>query len=362
LLIKQAGIEQLRKGKTDIVLTKKLLVRCGLLAGLVLSFASLLDICTEACREAHTYTLIGLPMPLWGIGFFITAGVLYELSRVNNLFLTFFLLMISGASGAEIAFILIQKFRIQQWCPLCLGVAGTVYFIAIVLTADTVNGFIKEKTKRRAMAMPFLRKVCIILAVFTLGFFIAYQGMEKGAAEENIPNIFLGKQNSSMEVFIMTDWFCPACEKAEQDIEKAVLDIRKKAKIIFVDLPIHPETLNYTPYNLSFLTYEKNKYPELRKALLALTKRTKEPTPDDVQKAIAHLNVTYKPLSFLAVTKGIQFYDAMAKEFKVSATPTVVIRETKMMKTTKLVGIKEISAVNITKAMDEITHSPSQKQ
>jgi len=157
-------------------------------------------------------------------------------------------------------------------------------------------------------------------------------------------------------VFIMTDWFCPACRQAEQEIERATLATEKKAKIVFVDVVIHPETLNYTPYNLSFLMYEKNRYMELRKVLLSLTKKTKEPTPEDVQQAIAPLNITYKPLTFLAATKGMKFYDTLVKEFKVNSTPTVIVRDAKTKKIVQLVGIKEITEANIVKAVDAFAH------
>jgi protein-disulfide isomerase len=153
----------------------------------------------------------------------------------------------------------------------------------------------------------------------------------------------------------MTDWFCPACQKAEQEIEKATPALEKKAKVFFVDVAVHPETLNYTPYNLSFLSYEKSKYMELRKALLGLTKKTKDPTPEDVKEAIAPLHVVYKQLGFMEATKGMKFYESISKEFKVSATPTVVIRDTKTGKVAKLVGVKEISEPNMMKAVDQIT-------
>lgn len=336
---------------------KKLLVRGGTVAGLILSIASVLNICTaEACIEAHKYTLLGIPMPLLGIGFFIVAGIIYELGRVKELFLSLFSLMISGASGAEIAFTLIQKFRIQKWCPLCLGVAAAVYFVAIVISFEGIKNMIAEVKERRILFMQLLRRVFAILVVFIVGFFAAYEGMQKGEAEENIPNIFLGNQDSPIEVFIVTDWFCPACQRAEQEIEKAIPEIEKRAKIIFVDKPIHPETLNYTPYNLSFLSYEKERYIELRKALQNLAKKTKEPTPEDVKEAIAPFHITYKPLSFLSATNGIKFYDSIAREFKVDATPMVVIRDAKTKKFIRLIGVKDITESNIAKAVDEFAH------
>lgn len=338
------------------MILERFLIRGGLAAGLILSVASALNFCAvDACSEAHKYTLLGIAMPFLGIGFFIIADILYELSMAKTFIKPLFLLLIFCASGAEIAFILIQKFRIQKWCPLCLGVAAAVYFVAIVISFEGVKNMISRVNQREIMIMPLMRKIVTIVLVFTAGFFLAYRGMEKGDAEESVPKIFLGKQDSSVEVFIMTDWFCPACQKAEQEIEKAVPALEKRAKVFFVDVPIHPETLNYTPYNLSFLTHEKNKYMELRKALLGLTKKTKEPTPDDVKGAITPLNVVYKPLSFLDATRGIKFYEAVSREFKVSATPTVVVRDTKTGKVAKLVGIKEISEANMIKAVDQNT-------
>ena len=337
------------------MILERFLMRGGLAAGLILSVASALNFCAvDACSEAHKYTLLGIAMPFLGIGFFIIAGILYELSIANTFVKPLFLLLMFCASGAEVAFLLIQKFRIQKWCPLCLGVAATVYFVTLVTSFEGVKNMIARVNLRGIMIMPLMRKIVTIVLVFTAGFFLAYRGMEKGDAEESVPKIFLGKQDSSVEVFIMTDWFCPACQKAEQEIERTVPALEKRAKVFFVDIPIHPETLNYTPYNLSFLTYEKSKYMELRKALLGLTKKTKEPTPDDVKGAITPLNVVYKPLSFLEATRGIKFCEAVSREFKVSATPTVVVRDTKTGKVAKLVGIKEINEANMMKAADQV--------
>ncbi|HAM52320.1 MAG TPA: hypothetical protein DCP92_17100 [Nitrospiraceae bacterium] len=311
-----------------------------------------MNICTDACSEAHKYSFFGIPVPFLGIAFFIAATIVYEVSRMMERLSFLFWLMIFGASGAEIAFVLIQKYRIQKWCPLCLGIAAAVYFVVVVMSVEEVKNLISKIKDRRVLFMPLLKKVFTILIAFTVGFFAAYQGMQKGEAEENSPNIFLGKQDSSVEVFIMTDWFCPACQKAEPEIERAVLAEENRAKIVFVDVPIHAETLNYTPYNLSFLTYDKNRYIELRKALVSLTKKTKEPTPENVQQAIAPLNVTYKPLSFLVATNGMKYYDALRKEFKVTSTPTVIIRDSKTKKMTQLIGVQEITQANIIKAVN----------
>ncbi|HET6515840.1 MAG TPA: thioredoxin domain-containing protein [Thermodesulfovibrionales bacterium] len=339
------------------MMAKRFLARASLLVGLALSVASVLDLCgTFACAEAHKYAIFGIPFSIVGIAFFVIAGVVHELSISSRIFSQLFLLMIFGACGAELAFILIQKYEIQQWCKLCVGVAATVYFTAAIVSFEKIKGFtLNPMRERRMSVMPVLRKLSVIVIVFTVGFYVAYRGAQKSEAEENIPDIIMGNKSSSLEVFILTDWFCPACRKAEQEIERTVPAIGKRAKVVFVDVPIHGESLNYTPYNLSFLVHEKEKYLELRRALMGLTEKTKEPSTEDVQKAITPLHVTYRPLSFMLANRGIKFYDEIARTYKVTATPTVVVNNEKTKKAVRLVGTKDISEAAILRALDEVS-------
>lgn len=323
--------------------------------GLLLAVASEISICTlSACTEAHKYSLFGISFALFGIAFFVAAWIVFELSRFFGIFSVLFLLMIYGAGGAEVAFILIQKYEMKQWCPLCLGVAAAVYILAVMASFEAAKGILSKFRERKVTLMTMGKKVLIILLVFAFGFVVTYKGAQRSEAEESVPNIFLGNKSSSLEVYIITDWFCPACRKAEQEIEKTVPAIGEKAKIIFVDLPIHAESLNYTPYSLSFLVHEKEKYLELRKALISLTQKTKEPTQEDVQKVISPLHVTYKPLAFLTVSRGMKFYGDIPKTFKVKSTPTVVINNAKSKKTVQFVGAKDITEANILKALSDV--------
>jgi len=87
----------------------------------------------------------------------------------------------------------------------------------------------------------------------------------------------------------LSDWFCPACRRTEPAIvQLAIVQLFPKiaaiAKVGFVDIPVHPETSNFTPYNTQFLVHEKGKYLELRGALNKLALKTKTPSPEDVQK------------------------------------------------------------------------------
>jgi thiol-disulfide isomerase/thioredoxin len=343
-----------RRQATD--LKRQYLMRAAFLTGLVLSVISELDICrTSACTETHKYVLFGFPFTLFGIVFFLTAWAAFELGRTRKVFSTLFVLMISAASGSELAFLWIQKYVIKDWCPLCVGIAATVYLLSLsAYYAGARDVFLKSKD-RREIVMLLFKKVSLISLLIIAGFLIAYKGAQKSEAQDKVPNIFLGNEKSAQELYIFTDWFCPACRMAEPEIDKAVSSAGKKVKIVFIDVPIHAETFNYMPYNLSFLMNEKGKYLELRKALGALTLKSKEPGPEEVQKAIAPLNVTYKPLAFLTVTKGLKFNDETAKAFGVKSTPTVVVHNTETKKKVQMVGSKDITEQNIMKALDDVS-------
>ncbi len=263
--------------------------------------------------------------------------------------------MVSAACGSEIAFLWIQKYVIKDWCPLCVGVAAAVYLLALLAYYTEARKIILNSQDRRDIIMIFFKKLSLMALVVVAGFLLAFKGAQKSEAVDKGMNLSMGKEDSAQELYIFTDWFCPSCRKAEPEIEKAVASAEKRARIIFIDMPIHPESFNYIPYNLSFLLNEKGKYLALRKTLGALSLTSKEPQPEDVQKAIAGLGVTYKPLPFLTVTKGSKQFDETVKSFGVRFTPTVIVYNTKTKRKIQMVGSKDITEQNILKALDDVS-------
>ena len=134
-------------------------------------------------------------------------------------------------------------------------------------------------------------------------------------------SLAFGDTKSSTEVYILTDWFCPACRAVEPEILKGARKAMRQAKVIFVDYPIHPETYNYIPYNLSFIVREKEKYLRIREALAILARKTKEPTPEDVQAAVSPLGVKYVQLNYADVVAGMQLFQHPRQEIQGAGHP-----------------------------------------
>jgi thiol-disulfide isomerase/thioredoxin len=320
----------------------------GAIAGLILSIMSALNICTSACSEAALYTIFGLNFGWFGVVYFsLFIGALTIRSRfvwAQRLIILF----VYAAAGAELRFIWLQKYVIGRWCPLCLSIAAVIYLMAIVVPLKEWSKMGLRRTNMRASIKHFMT---VVLAV-VVGLSGAVLGVKKEAEAAEL-NMFLGKMSSPTVVYFVSDWFCPACRRTEPAIAKMYPRIAAMAKVGFVDIPVHPETTNFTPYNTEFLVYEKAKYLSLRNALAELAKKTKTPSAEDVQRAIVPYGVKLRPMNYADIASGMKWNENIFRAYAIKATPTVVVANEKTGKHVNLVGEREISYEAIIKAIAE---------
>ncbi|MBP2668726.1 MAG: hypothetical protein H6Q80_928 [Deltaproteobacteria bacterium] len=330
------------------------LVWAGLSAAFLLSVMLHFGICTDACKETYNWTIFGMKFPPFGIGFFALCLLLHSL-RERPAVRAVFPVVIAGAWGAEFTFLYLQHSVIKRWCPMCLAVAFCVFVVGIALGAGHVSGMWRQSGSGRGAMLRQVSKGVFLAAVMVAGVFVTFLGLGNPADSRaaSLP-LALGKTDSDIEVYVITDWFCPACRKAEPEMERAYPDIMKRARLLFIDQPVHPESMNYIPYNLAFLVREKEKYLEIRKALLRLSERTKEPSPEDVQKAVAQLGVAYRPLNYADVNAGIQYFQSVVKSFRVEGTPTMVVYNRKTKSAKVLNGVRDLFFQNILMAVSGV--------
>jgi len=264
------------------------------------------------------------------------------------------------ALGSEVMFIFVQKYKIGHWCPICLSIAASLALTALMMVLNyfiDLNFILKQGQKGQFMKSIFKGSASLIF--FVTGFLLAYFGVakfDKLHAEESTigKSIVFGTSDSKIEVYVVTDWLCPACRALEPTFEKMSPEVMKKAKLYFIDFPIHEESLNFIPFNLSFMIHNKEKYFELRNALTAISKKTSEPTEEDVQKAIKPLGVKYTQLNYADVAVGIKYFKHLVKQLGIEATPTVVVINKDNKKGKKLKG-SEITEKNVMNAIDSLS-------
>jgi uncharacterized membrane protein/protein-disulfide isomerase len=329
-------------------------------AAWILSAMSWLGICSDGCEETHLYRLFGIPLSPLGVGYFTLCGLAFltrERFRLSGFLIP---LLLSGALGVEFVLVWIQKYVIGKWCPMCIGIALSVGTACVLIALERLPGVATQirGAEGNIVMKRLAGKTVLILLAFLAGMGISATGLSKPdafAAGMSVKSLAFGDTESSSEVYIVTDWFCPACRAAEPEILKGARKAMRQAKVVFVDYPIHPETLNYIPFNLSFIVREKEKYLQVREALATLARKTKEPTPEDVQAAVSPLGVKYVPLNYADVLAGLQYFSTLVNKLKVPGTPSVVVQDSRTGKTKTLYGMSDITSENIQKTVAEVS-------
>jgi protein-disulfide isomerase len=204
--------------------------------------------------------------------------------------------------------------------------------------------------------MKCLRTGALTTLTFGLGIlFFAFGSVKENklAAMENSvkEQILFGNPNATVNIYLFTDWACPACRALEPRLRSLMPTLTDQANLTFVDIAVHPETLNYSPYNLSFMINNKQKYLELRNALTALSTKTGTPSEADIQKIAKQYRTQFKELNYADIALGLKYWKDLGNQFKIEATPTLVIVNPVTKKGKKLSGLEEITEQNITKAI-----------
>ncbi len=339
---------------------RRYVLLASIAAAAVLATLSWLGICTGDCNGTVLYRVFGVPLPPVGLAYFLVCGAAWIGAGRFEMLRTVLAILLFGALGAETVFVWVQKYEIGKWCPMCVGIGLSVAAACLLVAPDLLPrspAQLPEAERKREMKN-FAVKLALILLAFLAGLGTSAVGLKKTdayAAGLTPQSIAFGAADSPLEVYIVTDWFCPSCRAAEPEILKGAQLAMKRAKVVFVDYPIHRETLNFIPYNLSFMVREKAKYFRIREALDALSRKTKEPTPEDVQAAVSPLGVKYVPLNYVDILTGTQYYISLMQKYKVAGTPTVIVTDAATGKVKTLAGSTEITADAFVKALDEVS-------
>ncbi len=337
------------------------LVSLALIAGLVLSILSWLEVCVEHCSANQDYLLIGLPFAMVGIIFFSVLIMLQFLSLRYEFLTKLMGWLIASALGSELMFVGVQKYQIGHWCPICLSIAASVACAALVLLAEYLMSLKATiQHHNRGEIMQKIRQGFASLSFIILGFLIAFIGISKPDSAEAAMNdikdrIVFGTKNSPVEVYFVTDWFCPSCRKIEPLIEKMYPDIKSQVAFYFIDFSIHKKSLNFTPYNLAFLMSNKSQYFKARQLLMELSDKTESPKEDDIESAASKYKIKYKELSFLDIKTGLEYFEKIVDKFDLHATPTIIVYNPQRNSVVKLEGRDEISEDKILEAIKKLT-------
>jgi Thioredoxin len=339
------------------------IISLALIAGLVLSILSWLELCVEHCSANQEYRFFGLLFAIVGMIFFTVLISLHFLSLRYHFLGRIVRRLIAAAVGAEIMLILIQKYQIGFWCPVCLSIAAAVAIAALVLATGYLKNFTEAiLNHNRGDIMQKVKQGFTSFFYIFLGFILAFIGTGKpNDAEATVNDIkdrmAFGTKDSPIEVYLITDWFCPLCKKIESKIETLYPKIQSHVAFYFIDYPIHRQSLNFTPYHVAFLVNEKDGYFIARRVLNELSEKNATPNEAAISSASQKNGINFKNLSFLEIRAGIDFFDKITEKYHIRSTPTVVIVNTKNNKFIKLHGKNEINESKILEGIEKVKSS-----
>lgn len=328
------------------------LASIAIFIGAALTLLSALRLCTSACNQTHNYRLFHLPFEIVGGVYFLLLTIFHFLARGHLAYRIAAEVFIAGGLGAELFFICLQKFYIGSWCPICLSIAGTLAILGICY-------LLWKKNQQHEGLMRGWLHAGTLMVVLTLGFTTSFLGISKidtlEAAEQEIKDrIKFGNTNSPIQVFVFTDWTCPACRSIEPRLEAMAPKVMKYAQITFIDTVVHPETLNFAPYNISFMVNAKSKYFMSRNALNKLSLVNKNPTDHDIADAVRPFGIKYQEIPYQDVSVALRYFEELTNRFKITGTPTVAVINADAKKGKKFSGTEEITEENILKAIETL--------
>jgi len=215
------------------------------------------------------------------------------------------LLLLAFGAGGEIYMIGFQVYN-DVYCRYCLA------FGATVLLALAVNF---ERNRNALAALAAAAGLLFFLLLFSGSATPVY------AAEPVLPSFGRG----TVEVRLYTDYFCGPCSAEEAEVISLISELVGKNLIraLFIDTPIHPETVLFAGYFLTALN-AKNDFPQVVAARGALFEAAgKKITEKEALEAFLKTKgVTFQPYDTAPVFKIFGNY---LKEDRIRSTPTCVI-------------------------------------
>jgi predicted DsbA family dithiol-disulfide isomerase len=216
-----------------LILVGLLAAVLAILEGRVEWIARICSVFGEGCRRTATFRLFGLPIPWWGILYYLGLGVVLFLFRP----LMFWAVM--AGFGIEATFLTIMVL-IRVLCVFCL-LNSFIMTLLLVVTFDI---------HRAPQAV-----VTILLAYGIAGTLLYKQNQEKlrrpprdevlGAIEGEAAagrNSAWGPRDAPLTVIEFSDYLCPFCRRGRKAVERIRREYKQRIRWIYMDFPLdmHP--------------------------------------------------------------------------------------------------------------------------
>jgi uncharacterized membrane protein len=293
------------------------------------------QICAKACAFIRG-DILGLDLNILGIVFYtvlFALAVLHAKVYPKEWLMGVLAAMSSIGMGTELILI---KFQVQHgvYCPKCL-ISGFFFVTMFFMVAPRLKKWV------------VILLVCagVLFATFTFSGSV----IPSYAAEVRSP--VFGNEKAQTEIIVYSDYFCPACESVDHLIHSGLRKMKDKAKIRFVDVPLHAGSLDYAEVFLyTWFESGNNLETAIRAREILFDAAKTKIDQKGVLNALKAKGIPFRADTDRAkeIFRGI--YNFLMTQDKISATPTMVI--VKGTERKSYTGGKEIS-----RGLEEISGS-----
>jgi len=254
--------------------------------------------------------ILGIDLNIFGILFY--ALLLVSLLVHGNFYPEDWLIKAVAAVacvgvGAELILI---KFQVENsvYCPKCL-ISGFFFLIMFFLLARYLKKWV----------------ITLLIAVGLLFTSFAFNGsVIPSYADDSYPRF--GADKAEIEIIVYSDYFCPHCRKIEQQANTILSKMKKRARILFVDVPLHAQSLDYSELFLySWFVSGNNLEHAFMVRELLFDSAAKKTDQNGGITMLKSKGVQLKIDRERARSIFHGFYNESIKTDKVSSTPAVVI-------------------------------------
>jgi protein-disulfide isomerase len=162
-----------------------------------------------------------------------------------------------------------------------------------------------------------------IVGTLLLLFLLAAPRLMTPVSAADPPFTAFGK--GAVEVRVYTDYFCGPCGAEEKEVMAAITELvaKNRIRVIFIDTPIHPETVLYAGYFLAAIN-AKREFGQAVKARTALFAAAglEIKGKTELEAFLAKEGLEIRPLD---TAPAFSVYSKYIKEDRINATPTIVI-------------------------------------
>ena len=256
-------------------------------------------LCLGACSYLKG-DILGIDLKYLGI-FYMAVVLLLAWFRKHVLSL----LLLGFGAGGEI-FLVGYQVHTGIYCPYCLA------FGATILLAFAVNF---ERTRKALAALAAAAGLLFFLLFFSGSTTPVY-------AAEPVMSAF---GTGPVEVRLYTDYFCEPCAAEEAEVIALVAELvgKNRVRILFIDTPVHPETVLYADYFLAALNARKDfRQAVAARGALFEAAGQKIKGKEALEAFLKAKGLDIRPFNTAPLFKIFANY---LKEDKINATPTCVI-------------------------------------